>query len=369
MKPSRFKAAVFVGARRPLEIRELSLPDPGPGEVLVRLAASGVCHSDLHVLNGDWKAPSPMVLGHEGAGSIAAVGEGVCSLREDDHVILSWVSSCRRCDYCVAGRPVLCRFARSTSSQHRSADGGTRLKDGADDVYAYLGLGTFGEYALVPETAAVKIRKDAPFAQAALVGCAVTTGIGAVTNTARVEPGSTVLVIGCGGVGINVVQGAKLAGAKHIIAADVTEEKLALGKQFGATHLVNSRETDLLSAVLDITGEGVDYAFEAIGLGPTVEAAYSATRRGGTTVIVGQAADGVRISLDPFSMSVHEKQVIGSNYGSTRQQIDFPKIVDLYMEGRIDLDSMITSRIRLEDLNRAFSSMQNGKGIRAVIEY
>ena len=365
------KAAVFVGPEQPLEIRDLQISStPGPNEVLVKLAASGVCHSDLHALDGDWDTPAPLVLGHEGAGVVIAVGSEVTELELEDHVILSWTPSCQKCEFCVSGRPVLCQLANETAYQHVFFDGKPRLTDGEQDVKSFLAVGSFGEYAMVPASAAIRIRKDAPLAQAALVGCAVTTGIGAVVNTAGVEPGSTVLVVGCGGVGLNVVQGARLAGAKQIIVADVSDEKLELGRSFGATHVVNSREVDLLETVRSLTdGRGVDYAFEAIGLPFTIEACYAAVRRGGTAVVVGQVADGVKISIDPFVMSDQEKRLIGSNYGSSRQSIDFPRIIDLYMEGKVDLDSMVTDRITLDQVNEAFGEMRQGRGIRSVIEY
>lgn len=365
------RAAVFTGPDAPLEMRQLSISaEPGPGEVLVRLAASGVCHSDLHALDGDWETPAPMVLGHEGAGVVVATGPDVDTHEAGDHVILSWTPSCQRCEFCVSGRPVLCQLANDTAYQHVSFDGKSRLSDGQEPVKSFLAVGSFGDHAMVSTSAAIKIRKDAPLAQAALVGCAVTTGIGAVVNTANVEPGSTVLVVGCGGVGLNVVQGARLAGAKQIVVADVSDEKLELGRKFGATHVVNSREADLVKSVFELTGNrGVDYAFEAIGLPHTIETCYDSICRGGTAVVVGQVADDVKISIDPFVMSDQEKKLIGSNYGSSRQSIDFPKIVDLYMEGLVDLDSMITDWIRLDQVNEAFAEMRNGRGIRSVIEF
>ncbi|WGW10591.1 Zn-dependent alcohol dehydrogenase [Saxibacter everestensis] len=365
------RAAVFTGPNQPLEIQDLSISaEPGANEVLVKLAASGVCHSDLHALDGEWETPAPMVLGHEGAGVVVAVGSEVRDLDIDDHVILSWTPSCQKCEFCVSGRPVLCQLANETAYRHVFFDGKTRLSAGSQEVKSFLAVGSFGDHAMVPASAAIKIRKDAPLAQAALVGCAVTTGIGAVVNTAEMEPGSTVLVVGCGGVGLNVVQGARLAGARQIIVADISKDKLELGRTFGATHAINSKENDLVEAVLELTGgRGVDYAFEAIGLPFTIEACYEAVRRGGTAVVVGQVADGVKISIDPFVMSDQEKRLIGSNYGSSRQSIDFPKIIDLYMEGLVDLDSMITDRIALDDVNEAFDEMRQGRGIRSVIEY
>lgn len=371
MNSIEVNAAVFTGPRAPLTFRQLNISaNPGPGEVLVKLAASGVCHSDLHALDGDWETPAPLVLGHEGAGTVVAVGPDVDTHEVGDHVILSWTPSCQRCEFCVAGRPVLCQLANDTAYQHVFFDGQSRLNDHGAPVKSFLAVGSFADHAMVSSSAAIKIRKDAPLAQAALVGCAVTTGIGAVTNTAQVEAGSTVLVVGCGGVGLNVVQGAKLSGAKQIIVADISDDKLELGRRFGATHTINSKSDDLVMAVHDLTsGRGVDYAFEAIGLPFTIEACFAAARRGGTAVVVGQVADGVTISIDPFIMSDQEKRLIGSNYGSSRQSIDFPKIVDLYMEGIVDLDSMVTDTISLEHVNEAFDQMRQGSGIRTVIEY
>lgn len=366
-----FSAAVFTEPNQPLRIEKVTIPEsPAPGEVIVELVASGVCHSDLHVLNGEWASPSPMILGHEGAGRVVAVGAGVSTLAEGDHVVLSWTPSCGSCSYCVSGRPVLCPVAHGTAYESVSRDGTTRARLGGQEVYSYLGLGSFGRYAHVAESAAVKIRDDAPFAQAALVGCAVTTGIGAVTNTARVRPGESVAVVGCGGVGINVIQGARLAGASPIIAIDTSSSKLDLARRFGATHVINAREDDVPAAVLDLThGLGVDYAFEAIGLKSTIETAFHTTGRGGTTVIVGQVSDGVTVELDPFLISNQEKRVIGSNYGSSIPTVDFPRIIDHYLNGRINLDDLVTSEIALDQVNDAFDSMKRGEGLRAVITH
>ncbi|OBF16753.1 Zn-dependent alcohol dehydrogenase [Mycobacterium sp. ACS4331] len=367
-----FPAAVLGKAGEPLTVETVTLPSvPPPGEVLVRLEASGVCHSDYHVALGEWAAPMPMVLGHEGAGVVEAVGEGVRDLTVGDHVVLSWTPSCRRCKFCISGRPVLCDLVNQMSGQHLSFDGTTRLtRSTGEEMFSFVALGTFGQYVMAPESGAIRISNDAPFAQAALVGCAVTTGIGAVTNTAKLEPGSTALVIGCGGVGLNIVQGARLAGASQIIAVDRAPAKLEAARKFGATATVDSTDTDVLEVVNDLTGgAGVDYAFEAIGLAPTIELCYEAIARGGTVVVAGQVAEGVKISLDPFIMSDQEKKVIGSNYGSSRPPIDFPKIIDLYLAGAVDLDSLVTDRIGLDQVNDAFAAMQRGEGIRSVIEY
>lgn len=366
-----FRAAVFEGPGRPLAIEEVELPaQPGPGEVLVKLAASGLCHSDYHVLRGEWPAPTPLVLGHEGAGTVEAVGEGVTSVATGDHVVLCWTPWCGRCPYCMAGRPILCDMAKSRASRHVMYDGTTRLTRDGRPVHSYIALGTFGQYAMVGETGAVRIRGDVPLAQASLVGCAVTTGIGAVLNTAAVTPGSSVLVIGCGGVGLNIVQGARLAAARQVIAVDRRPEKLEVARALGATDALEAGAGDVVEAVRGLTvGRGVDFAFEAIGVPAMIEAACEALAKGGTAVVVGQVAAGQRVSIDPLLLSDQEKTIRGSNYGSARPPIDFPRILDLYAEGRIDLDSLVTRRIRLEGINDAFDAMGRGEGIRTVIEY
>ncbi|KFU76640.1 S-(hydroxymethyl)glutathione dehydrogenase / alcohol dehydrogenase [Amycolatopsis lurida] len=370
--PVEFDAAVFTTPEAPLTIERVSLPDtPPPGEVLVRLKASGVCHSDFHALIGEWEVPAPMILGHEGAGIVESVGDGVTTLVEGDHVVLSWTPSCRRCRYCVGGRPVLCDMVSRHSANHLAFDGRTRVTSaGEQDVYSFAGLGTFGQYTLVPESAAIAIRDDAPFEQSALIGCAVTTGVGAVVNTAKVRPSDTVLVLGCGGVGLNAIQGARLVGARQIIAADISDQKLDQARVFGATDLVNSGRENLADRVHQLTGgRGVEVAVEAIGLPRTIESAYEVLARGGTAVVAGQVADGVRISIDPFVMSDQELSLIGSNYGSSKPDVDFPLLVDHYMHDRIDLDSLVTRVIDLTDINEAFDDMKRGIGIRSVIKY
>ncbi|PSR66894.1 dehydrogenase [Nocardia sp. MDA0666] len=367
-----FDAAVFRQPDAPLTIERVSLPDtPPPGEVLVRLQASGVCHSDLHVLAGEWDAPAPLILGHEGAGIVESVGEGVTTLAKGEHVILSWTPTCRRCRYCVSGRPVLCDMVSQHSANHLSFDGRTRVTSADDrNVHSFAGLGTFGQYTLVPESAAIPIRSDAPFEQAALIGCAVTTGVGAAVNTAQVRPSDTVLVLGCGGVGLNAVQGARLVGARKIIAADIADEKLAQALHFGATDVINSEQENFADRVRQLTdGRGVDVAIEAIGLPRTIEAAYEVLARGGKAVVAGQVADGVRVSIDPFVMSDQELSLIGSNYGSSNPAADFPLLIDHYLNQRIDLDSLVTRVIELTDLNEAFDEMKRGIGIRSVIKY
>lgn len=366
----RTRAAVFTAPNEPLDIRELDVADPGPGEVLVRLVASGVCHSDYHVVKGDWGVEAPVVLGHEGAGVVERVGPGVTSVADGDHVILSWVPYCGECYDCAAGKPALCQKVQDTAYNGLMLDGTTRLSDGDHEVYSYCATASFSEYSVVPETGVVKIRRDAPLDRAALIGCAVTTGVGAVINTADVRPGQTVLIIGCGGVGLSAVMGARLLSAGTIIAADLHDGALEKARQLGATHTVNTGTEDLTDAVARIAGShGVDWAFEAIGLKPTIEQAFELVRPGGTAVVIGQAAEGVTIEIDPFVMSDREKSLIGSSYGSASPAIDFPRLVELYMNGRLDLDVLVARTAPLEQINEAFAAMGRGEAARTVLTF
>jgi len=372
MSTLNFRAAVYRSVDSPLTVEDVQINDqPGAGEVLVELKASGVCHSDYHGRVGEWTLPEPMILGHEGAGIVRAIGDGVTNLEIGDHVILCWTPACGKCEYCVSGRPVLCDLFTETGAQHKTIDGINRISNAAgEDIHSFVAVGTFGEYVMVPESGAVKVRKDIPFAEASLIGCAVTTGIGAAVNTAGVTAGSTVLVIGCGGVGLNAIQGAVLAGARMVIAADLSDAKLETAQQFGATHTINSGDRNLLEAVRDLTGgRGMDYAIEAIGLRKTIELAYESLAKGGVAVVAGQVPEGVKISVDPYEMSEQEKTIKGSNYGSSRPTIDFPRIADLFMEGKVQLTPLVTSRITLNEIDAAFDEMSRGIGIRAVVEY
>jgi S-(hydroxymethyl)glutathione dehydrogenase / alcohol dehydrogenase len=367
-----FKAAVFRRPHEPMTIETVSIPStPPPGDVLVRMKASGLCHSDLHVIVGEWGVPVPMILGHEGSGIVEAVGDGVTGVAVGDHVVISWTPPCRRCRYCVSGRPVLCDEVAKHSANHLSFDGKTRIRtmDG-EEVYSFAGAGSFGEYAMVPESGAIPVRQDAPFEQLSLVGCAVTTGVGAAINTADVRPDETVLVFGCGGVGLNAIQGARLVGARRIIAVDLSTDRLEQARHFGATDVINSATEDLRERVAELTdGRGVEVAIEAIGLPVTIEAAYASLARGGRAIVAGQVPDGLTITIDPFVMSDSELKLIGSNYGSSRPAIDFPQLVDHYMHGRIDLDGLVTRTIRLDEINAGYEDMKQGIGIRSVIKY
>ncbi|MCG2623068.1 Zn-dependent alcohol dehydrogenase [Arthrobacter sp. I2-34] len=365
-----FKAAVFDGPGTPLAIEELSVESPRFGEVLVRMTASGVCHSDYHVVLGEWGAKFPLVLGHEGAGVIVETGPGVSGLQIGDAVALSWTPSCRRCRYCVSGRPQLCSNAVANAYRNVLPDGTTRLRRNDDQVYSYLSVGSFAEYAVVPESGAVRIADGVDPAIAALVGCAVTTGVGAAINTAPVAPGSTVAVIGAGGVGLSTIMGAALQAPERIIAVDLSDEKLDLARRAGATHTVHARDTDVVEAIKDLTGgDGVDHAFEAIGRAETIEQAYASLAPGGTAVVVGQVPTGVKISIDPMVMSGRELTLTGSNYGSSRPSIDFARILGLHSRGLLPLDLLVDRRIQLQDINTAFDAMGQGTAARTVIEF
>ena len=358
------RGAVLHEYRSPLKIEELDLNDPGPGEVLVKMMASGVCHSDWHVVKGEWGHQDvPSVLGHEGAGIVESLGPGVSHLKPGDHVVLAWKNNCGLCEMCQKGWPNLCPRSRTPSSKP--------VLRGTDvEINQLAGLGTFGSYTVVPEGAAVRIDEDIPFPQASLVGCGVTTGVGAAINTARVQPGSTVAVFGCGGVGLNCIQGAAIAGASTIIAVDLLDNKLEMGREFGATHTVNASDGDPVEAIRELSdGEGVHYAFEAIGL---VEAPFvqsiRCTRSRGVTVWVGHAPIDTPVTIDARDI-MYEKLVIGSMYGSARPHIDFPRLLNLYREGRLKLDELISRSFPLEEVNAAFDVLSNGEVARSVLTF
>ena len=356
------KAAVLYEPKTQMVIEELELNEPGSGEVLMKMMASGVCHSDWHVVKGEWSnIKLPSVLGHEGAGVVEAVGPNVTKVKPGDHVVLSWKAGCGLCEMCQRGWPNVCTQPRGPSSKPRVAGSGKEINQLA-------GLGTFGSYTVVPEVAAVPIDKDIPFPQASLVGCGVTTGVGAVINTARVQPGTTVAVFGCGGVGLNCIQGSAIAGATTIIAVDLLDNKLDLGREFGATDTVNASSEDPVERIMELTeGQGVHYAFEAIGLveAPFVQSVLC-TRPRGITVWVGHAPINTPVTIDARAL-MPEKTIIASMYGSARPQIDFPRLLNLYKAGKLKLDELVSRRFPLDEVNSAFEAMGKGEVARSVL--
>ena len=343
-------------------IDDLEVDAPGPGEVTIKIEATGVCHSDLHAMQGSLPQPAPFIPGHEGAGIISAVGEGVTALAEGDHVVVAWSPPCGKCNNCVERKqPHLCVMIQFAIA------GVPRFKRNGEDVYGMAGTGTFAEYLTVPQEAAVKIDDDIPFEIASLIGCGVSTGVGAAINTAKVEPGSKVVVFGCGGVGIAAIQGAHVAGASIIVAVDLNEDKLELAKSFGATHGV--KPDDLAALQAELTGDGFDYAFEAIGLPVTMRAAYDAVRRGGTACVIGVGAMDKEVSFNGFEIFFSEKNFMGSYYGSVDVRSDFHRLLALWKSGQLDLDGMITNRMKIDDINEAFDIMKRGEAIRTVITF
>lgn len=361
------KAAVLYQPNTPLEIQDLDLDGPQAGEVLIENKASGICHSDWHVITGDTKHKLPVVLGHEGAGIVQALGDGVTSLAVGDHVVLNWAPSCGECFYCLHEQPHLCQTLVSPLWEGTLMDGTSRLSHQGETVYHLSGLATFAEQSVVPQQACVPIRKDVPFQAASLVGCAVTTGVGAVTNTVHVRPGDSVAVLGCGGVGLNILQGADLVGAGQIIAVDKNPAKGSLAKKFGATHTILA-EADPVSKIRALTdGRGADFVFEAVGLSSLQEMGLDALRPGGTLVIAGIAPMGSSTNLPGAILARQEKKVTGSYYGSADPQRDFPRLLDLYMGGKIMLDELVSRTYALEEINQAFQDMLSGTQARGVI--
>jgi S-(hydroxymethyl)glutathione dehydrogenase/alcohol dehydrogenase len=362
------RAAVFQAFNEPFTVEEVELAPPRQGEVRVKLAASGVCHSDLSIQRGILPMPPPRIIGHEGAGVVEEVGPGVTAVAPGDHVILCWMYPCGHCRECGRGRPVHCEVALATMMSTGTYDGTTRFKVKGQDIPHWVG--SFAEHTVVPESACVKIRPDAPLDKACLVGCGVMTGIGAVLNTAKVEEGATVAVFGAGGVGLNVIQGALLAGASKIIAIDLLDSKLALAREFGATDTVNASKAEPDAEVRGLTGgRGVDYAFEVIGNPKVIAQAYLSLARGGKCVVVGAPPVASEVTVPAFPFSMEEKWLIGSFYGSARFHYDMPRIVDLYMSGRLKLDQLVTRKFPLRDINQAFAAMEQGEVARGVIAY
>lgn len=365
----QIKAAVLRAPQTPFVIETLTLDEPRQGEALVRIAACGVCHSDYHLVTGATQHPLPVVCGHEGAGVVEAVGPGVTRVRPGDHVTLSWTPDCGTCFYCQRGQPNLCETYTGPIWAGTMLDGTTRLHTGRDPVYAYCGLATFAEYVVVPEQSCVRIRPDVPLRAASLVGCAVATGVGAAMYTARVRPGESVVVLGCGGVGLNALQGAALCGAEKIIAVDVRPAKMQMARQFGATHTLLSND-ETLGAVLELTGgRGADRVIEAVGLPSLQELALALARPGGTVALAGLAPMSAGTNLPGAVITRTEKTIRGSYYGSVHPSRDFPLLIDLYMAGKLRLDELITQEYRLEDINAAYDRMLTGEVARGVIVF
>ena len=358
------KAAVFRQVNQPMEIEEIQISKPGPREVLIRTVAAGVCHSDLHFFNGTYPGQVPMVLGHESAGVVEQVGSDVHYVKPGDHVITCLSVFCGHCEYCLTGHMSLCQEPET----RRKSDQESRISHQGKPVGQFANLGSFAEYMLVHEHAVAKIREDMPLDRAALIGCGVTTGVGAVIHTAKVEPGSTVAVIGCGGVGLSCINGAAIAGASRIIAVDAVASKLDLARKFGATDVVNAKETDAVEAVKEISGGGVHYSFEAIGLKVTAEQSFNMLRNGGTATIIGMIPPGHMVSLHGVEFLM-EKKIQGSFMGSNRFRVDMPRYVELYLQGKLHLDDMISSHIKLDDINDAMKALETGEIARNVIMF
>ncbi|MEV0339188.1 Zn-dependent alcohol dehydrogenase [Nocardia sp. NPDC050713] len=352
-----------------ITLRDVDLAPPGPGEVQVRIVAAGVCHSDLHVTAGAWQVPQPVVLGHEGSGIVTAVGDGVDDLEIGDHVVLSWVPGCGHCRTCRAGRPAQCALVATIVAPGGVLyDGTTRLSDATGPIHHYLGVSSFAEEVVVPASGAIKIRDDAPLDDVAIIGCAIATGVGAVRNTAAVRPESTVAVIGCGGVGLACIQGARLAGATRIVAVDVVADKLELAVTLGATDTVDAAAVpDVVAALRSAVPDGYDYVFDAIGKIRTTEQAIAALGLGGAAVIVGLPAQGEYATFDPLALAEADQRILGCNYGSSIPHRDIPELVDEMMAGRLDLASMISARRPLSEAADALADLSAGHALRQLL--
>ncbi len=362
------KAVVFRDSATPIEFCDVDLAGPKAGEVRVRIAAAGVCHSDLHVKRGEWDAPAPLVMGHEGSGVVIELGDGVTTLAVGDHVVLSWVPSCGECRYCRSGHEARCQKVATVVAPNGTLfDGTTRLSKDGEQLHHYLGVSSFAEEVIVPASGAVKVRDDAPLDVVAVVGCAVATGVGAVLNTAAVEAGTTVAVIGCGGVGLNVIQGAKLAGAARIVAIDVRDDKTQMAVQLGATDRINASTGDAEAQLRSLIPDGVDYAFDAFGHTSTTEQAIRMLGLGGAAVLVGLPPTGATASFEPLVLAEADQRILGSNYGSVRPSIDIPTLVDRYMDGQLELDALIWARRPLDEAAAAFADLESGEALRTLL--
>ena len=365
------RAAIAVAAGQPLVIDTVDVEGPKSGEVLIEIRATGVCHTDEFTLSGkDPEGLFPCILGHEGAGVVVDVGPGVTTLKKGDHVIPLYTPECRQCKFCLSGKTNLCQAIRETQGRGVMPDGTSRFRLGGKSVLHYMGTSTFSNYTVLPEIAVAKIREDAPFDKACYIGCGVTTGIGAVINTAKVEPGANVAVFGLGGIGLNVLQGARLVGAEMIIGVDTNPNKKAIAESFGMTHFINPNEVDsVVQEIIRLTRGGVDYSFECIGNVQVMRQALECCHKGwGESIIIGVAPAGAEISTRPFQL-VTGRVWRGSAFGGAKGRRDVPRIVDWYMDGKIRIDEMITHTMPLQDINRAFDLMHSGESIRSVVTF
>ena len=366
------KAAIAYQAGAPLSIETVELGGPQAGEVLVEIKASGVCHTDAFTLSGDDpEGIFPAILGHEGAGVVVEVGAGVTSVKPGDHVIPLYTPECRQCEYCLSQKTNLCQAIRTTQGQGLMPDGTSRFSLHGKPIFHYMGTSTFAQYTVMPEIAVAKIREDAPFDKVCYIGCGVTTGIGAVINTAKVQPGDRVVVFGLGGIGLNVIQGARMVGASMIVGVDINPSRQALAEKFGMTHFVNPKEVegDLVPYLVNLTKGGVDHSFECVGNVDLMRQALECCHKGwGVSTIVGVAGAGKEISTRPFQL-VTGRVWQGSAFGGARGRTDVPKIVDWYMEGKINIDDLITHVMPIEHINEAFDLMHEGKSIRSVVTF
>lgn len=354
---------------KPIVIETIELAPPGPGEVLVRIRAAGLCHSDLSVINGDRPRPMPMALGHEAAGVVEALGEGVSDLEPGDHVVMVFMPSCGHCLPCAEGRPALCEPGAKANAAGTLISGSVRLSNPAGHVHHHLGVSAFAEYAVVSRNSVVKIDRDLPFVEAALFGCAVLTGVGAVVNTAQLRVGSTAVVIGLGGVGLASVLGARAAGASKIIAVDLSPEKLALALEVGATAVVNGGDADAVEQVRQLTGGGADYVFEMAGSIRALENAMQMTKRGGMTVTAGLPPPGAALPVNVVQLVGEERTLKGSYIGTCVPIRDIPRFIELYRDGRLPVDRLLSGRLKLDDINEGFDRLHDGSAVRQVIEF
>jgi Zn-dependent alcohol dehydrogenase len=361
------KAAVMREQNKPLAIEEVEIQGPKAGEVLVKVKAVGICHSDFHPIKGDMPVPLPIILGHEGAGIVEQNGPGVTTVQKGDHIVMAVLSSCGKCTPCIIGRPYNCETIWPIMFSGTMPDGTRRLKDKAgNEINHFFCQSSFAEYCIISEGSAVKIDEDIPLEKVAVLGCGATTGIGAVLNTARVEAGSRVAIFGCGGVGLSSVMAAKLAGASKIIAIDIRDNKLKMARGFGATHTINSTRENPVEKIQELTGGGSDYSFEAIGDVGIIAQAFDAIRPGGMTVVVGAPPVGIKVSIDPWAF-IMEKVLTGSAAGSLRPQVDIPRYVELFKAGKLPLDRLVSKTFSLEKINDAFDAMNKGEVARSVL--